>query len=462
MRKIVIYTLLFFCCTSCKKFLYQEPYNSVSINDIFKDFEGAKTTLVGCYDDLKSFDYYMRTFSIYPEVTGGNIKYSRSANLALQNSYNFTNDVNENDMKGFYANAYNIIYKTNNLIENINKVTDATNQQKNRLLADAYSIRALVHFDLVKVFSQSLAFSSNGDHLGIIIRNFNVSTLTPNGPRNTCKEVYNSITNDIDSAIVLYTKSTQIFTLGDAKYYFSIDAAKALKARVSLYKSDWNDVITQTTDLISSNRYPLITNGSYANSWVGQTPSSESIFELGYGNRSGGSLGDYYSVASINNTWQLATTTDLLSLYAAGDVRGQNTMFSLRTVSGVPFYSTNKYQGISGTTLGNNIKILRASELFLSRAEAYAESNNFTAALADLNRIRQRANPTATLFSSTDKQVILNEIFDERRRELCFEGHLFFDISRRKRNLQRIDCNATVCGFNYPDARFATVIPIFN
>jgi hypothetical protein len=462
MKKIIIYTTLIFTLVGCKKFLYQEPYNSISVNDIFKDFEGAKTTLVGCYDDLKSTNYYMRTFSIYPEVTGGNIKYSRTANVALQNSYNFLNDVNENDMKGFYSTGYNIIYGANKLIENINKATDATTQQKNRLLADAYAIRALVHFDLVKVFSQSLEFTANGQHPAIIVRNINVSTLTPIGSRNSCKEVFNRISTDIDSAILLYPQSTSIFNLGDAKLYFSQDAAKALKARISLFKSDWNEVITQCNDLITPNKYPLISNGNYAISWVGQTISSESIFELGYGNRPGGSLGDYYNVSAGNNTWQLATTNDLLNLYSAGDVRGQSNMFSLRSVSGVPFYSTNKYQGISGTTLGNNIKILRASELFLSRAEAFAETNNLSAALADLNRIRQRANPAATVFTSTDKQVILDEIFAERRRELCFEGHLMFDISRRKRNLQRIDCTATTCSLNYPDARFAVVIPIFN
>jgi hypothetical protein len=462
MKKIIIYTTLIFTLVGCKKFLYQEPYNSISVNDIFKDFEGAKTTLVGCYDELKSTNYYMRTFSIYPEVTGGNIKYSRTANVALQNSYNFLNDVNENDMKGFYSTAYNIIYGVNNLIANINKATDATTQQKNRLLADAYAIRALVHFDLVKVFSQSLEFTANGQHPAIIVRNINVSTLTPTGSRNSCKEVFNRISTDIDSAILLYPQSTSIFNLGDAKLYFSQDAAKALKARISLFKSDWNEVITQCNDLITPNKYPLISNGNYAISWVGQTISSESIFELGYGNRPGGSLGDYYNVSTGNNTWQLATTNDLLNLYSAGDVRRQSNMFSLRSVSGVPFYSTNKYQGISGTTLGNNIKILRASELFLSRAEAFAETNNLSAALADLNRIRQRANPAATVFTSTDKQVILDEIFAERRRELCFEGHLMFDISRRKRNLQRIDCSATTCSLNYPDARFAVVIPIFN
>jgi starch-binding outer membrane protein, SusD/RagB family len=462
MKKIILYSLLLISFGSCKKFLYQEPYNSISINDIFKDFEGAKTTLVGCYNDIRSTDYYMRTFSIYPEVTAGNIKYSRSANLALQNSYNFLNDINENDMANFYKNAYTIIYGVNNIIENVNKATDATTPQKNKLLADAYAIRALVHFDLVKVFSQSLAFTADGNHPAIVTRNFNVSILTPNGTRNSCKEVYDRITTDIDSAIFLYPLSTQIFTLGDAKFYFSLDAAKALKARISLYKSDWNSVITQCTDIINSNRYPLITNANYVNSWAGQTVSSESIFELGYGNRPGGSLGDYYNISTGNNTWQLATSTDLLSMYSTGDIRGQATMFASRTVNGVPFFSTNKYQGISGTTLGNNIKILRASELFLSRAEAYAETNNLTAALADLNRIRQRANPFAAAFSSSDKQLILEEIFAERRRELCFEGHLFFDISRRKRNLQRTDCNAITCSFNYPDARYAVVLPIAN
>ncbi len=453
---------IFFCImvmgfSSCKKFLYQEPYNSLSLNDIFKDFEGARTTLVGCYDDLKGSDHYSRTFSIYPEVTGGNIKYSRPSNLALQISYNFNNDALVNDMSDFNKNAYSVIYGANNILANINKALDATTAQKNKLMADAFCIRALIHFDLVRVFAQGYSFTPDASHRGIVIRNFNVSALTPVTNINTCKQVFDQINSDLDSAILLYPNSVQIFTIGDAKTYFSLDAAKALQNRVSLYKNDWNKVISLSTDLIIANKYPLTTNGSYVSSW--QTIATESIFELAFGNRTGGALGDYYSVSSSATLSQLATTTDLLNLFQSGDVRGQNSMFSSKQVNATTFFGTNKYQNIS---LGNNIKVLRMSEVYLNRAEAYAEINKLSEALADLNIIRKRANPAAANFNSTDKQIILDEIFNERRRELCFEGHLFFDISRKKKNLVRQDCQSTVCGFSYPDPRFACPIPLIN
>lgn len=462
MKRFIIYSFLFLSLTSCKKFLYQEPYNNLSLNDVFKDFEGARTTLTGCYDDLRATDYYLRTFSIYPEITGGNIKYTRSANLALQNSYNFANDINVNDMTNFYKNGYTLVYGVNNIIANINQAKDASILQKNGLVAQAYCIRAMVYFDMVRVFSQSMGFSASGNHPAIAARNYNVPILTPAGTVNTCREVYDRINADLDSALLLFANSTNVFpNIGDARNYFSADAAKALQSRVALYTYDWAKVIATSSDVINSPKYSLISTGNYVSSWSGQTISSESIFELNFGNRPAGSLGDYYNPATANNTWQLAATNDLLNLFTSNDVRGQATMYTPRVVNGVTFYSPNKYLGI-GAALGNNIKILRESELFLNRAEAYAETNNLTAALADLNRIRQRANPTASAFSSTDKQVILTEIFNERRRELCFEGHLFFDISRRKMNLNRADCNATSCSFTYPDARYAVVIPNVN
>jgi hypothetical protein len=216
-------------------------------------------------------------------------------------------------------------------------------------------------------------------------------------------------------------------------------------------------VITLATELIAANRYPLASNSQYAASWIGKNVSTESIFELAYGNRTGGSLGDYFNpLATL--TFQLAASNDLLSLYGTGDVRGQNSLYISRVINGSTFYFTKKYQGISDTA--NNIKIIRASELYLNRAEAYAKSGNLTSALADLNVIRKRANPAATNFSSASQQAVIDEILLERRRELAFEGHLFFDIARNKKDLVRVDNTATIKSFTYPSPLYAYPIPI--
>ncbi len=462
MKKVCFYYLLSAVALttgSCKKFLYQEPYNNLSINDIFKDFEGARTTLAGCYDNLRSTDYYLRTFSIYPEVTSGNVKYSKVTNQALLSSYNFVNDIAANDMAGFYRTAYSTIYNTNALIANIGTIADASPQQKNGLLANAYAIKALVHLDLMRVFAQGYSFTPDASHPGIFIRNSNPSVLTPVGIPEPSKQVFDQITANLDSALLLYPNSAKVFTIGDDKTYFTLDAVKALQSRVALYKNDWNRVISISTELVTGNKYPLISNSAYVNSWRLKTISSESIFELAYGNRIGGSLGDYYNPGN-SQFGQLATSNDLLGMYSSGDVRAQASMYVAATVNATPFYFSKKYQGMNDSA--NNIKLIRMSEVYLNRAEAYAETNNLSAALADLNIIRKRANPAAPVFNSSNKAEVINEILDERRRELCFEGHSFFDISRKRKNLVRVDCTSTQCSFNYPDPKFACIIPIIN
>jgi hypothetical protein len=132
-------------------------------------------------------------------------------------------------------------------------------------------------------------------------------------------------------------------------------------------------------------------------------------------------------------------------------------MFITTTLSNQQYRFTRKYQGRNDSA--DNQKLIRISEVILSRAEAYAESNNLSAALTDLNRIRQRANPALPALNLTDKQQVLDSIFVERRRELCFEGHGLFDITRKKRNLVRNDCTGTNCSINYPSALFAVPKP---
>jgi hypothetical protein len=459
MKKIIyiIFILSLVSLSGCKKFLEQEPYNRISVQDIFKDFEGALTTLVGCYDNLRSSPYYLRDFYIYPELTGGNVKYSRPANRLLERSYRFLNDSLDNDMGNFYETAYSTIYNCNNILSNIDKVADATQGQKNRLLADALVIRALAHFDLMRVFAQPYNFTSDASHQGVNLRTVNTSVILPVGAPQTAKEVFNQVVFDLDSAINLYPKSVAVHTNGVDRTWLSQDAARALLSRVTLYKQDWARTIALSNTLISSNRYPLVSTSQYVASWSKKNISSESIFELAFGNRIGGSLGDYYNPTNALRG-HLATSEDLMRLYSLNDVRDSGSMFVRVNLAGISYRYTRKYQGMNDSA--NNIKIIRLSEVYLNRAEAYAETGDLASALADLNVIRKRANPAATNFVSTNKQLIIDEILVERRRELAFEGHTFFDLARRNKNISRGDCTGTNCSFNYPNPKYAVPKPI--
>jgi starch-binding outer membrane protein, SusD/RagB family len=441
---------------SCKKFLKQEPYNTISITDIFKDFEGARTVLVNCYDNLKSFNYYSRDLTVYADLVGGNIKYSKPTNQILQQTYNFNNDAVINEWKPFFETAYNIIYSCNAVLENVENAKDANIFQKNRMVADAKTIRALVHFDLVKTFAQMPSFTTNASHTGITIRRKNTNASQLPDPQSTVAQVYNFVHQELDSAIILYNNSVQIYTTGSDRTWLSANAAKALQCRVALYQNDWNKVISLSNQLIIP-AYPLISNANYVNAWRGKVLLSESIFELDYGNRIAGSLGDYYN--NLSTTFQFATTNDLLNLYDPLDVRAKATMYNSYTVNSTPFSFSKKYNGIRDSA--NNMRLFRISEVILSRAEAYAETGNLTAALTDLNIIKKRGWPLSPTFTSTIQQDVINEILKERRKELCFEGHLFYDITRKKNNITRTDCQASInCNINYPSPLLAIPLPI--
>ncbi len=467
MKKHYHYTTIFILLLAatllpaCKKFLETESANRLSADEIFQDFEGARTALVGCYDNLRSTDYYLKNFTLYPELTGGNAKFSRGTSLDLFTTYNFANSPlassDYNDMFGFYKLAYNIIYRCNNIFTNISSVKDATTFQIARMRADAYTIRAMVHFDLVRVFAQPYNYTPDAMHTGIVIRPQNTGTTLPVEAPATVKAVYDFITSDLDSAIALYSQSVGIYAGGADKTWLSGDAAKAIAARVALYRGDWAKVISLTTDVLAANKYPLISNAQYINSWNKQVISTESIFELAQGNRVGGAIGDYLNNSNTISGY-FAATNDLLNLFAPGDIRGRDTFFVRKNIAGANYYFTKKYQGTADSA--NNIKIIRASELYLSRAEAAAESGNLASALTDLNLIRKRANPAAVNLTIINQQQLVDSVLAERRRELCFEAHSLWDISRKKKNLVRTDCSSSNCSFSYPNDKFACPRPV--
>ncbi|HCC72147.1 MAG TPA: hypothetical protein DEQ09_13490, partial [Bacteroidales bacterium] len=81
-----------------------------------------------------------------------------------------------------------------------------------------------------------------------------------------------------------------------------------------------------------------------------------------------------------------------------------------------------------------NVSVFRLSELYLIAAEAAIKSSDAVNATTYLNDIVERANPAATV---AQVDVNLDRILTERRKELCAEGHRFFDLIRNKRDIVR-------------------------
>ncbi len=128
-------------------------------------------------------------------------------------------------------------------------------------------------------------------------------------------------------------------------------------------------------------------------------------------------------------------------------------------------YYNTKFAGQDGKAMLTSPAFLRWGEVVLNRAEAKYKTGDKAGALADVNIIRKRAGlPDEAMFSATNMHGYTDEldvVLDERRMELCFEGHRYFDVFRNRRKMDRKYVGFHVYGdIDYTDNRIALLIPL--
>jgi len=464
MKYILMVIFSGFLLNSCTKdFLETEPYENLSTAVAISSVDDATVALMGAYSALQSSNYYGRNFVVTPDVASDNVKVSPENSGRFLSEYNYSMIATSGNPRTFWNIAYDAIDRTNHIIEIIPSLESGDAADRNQILGEALAIRALVHFDLVRYFAQPYNLSDNsaadnangsGGHLGVPY--IKISEIgTPS--RNTVAEVYTEIVADLQEAISLMASTNT--TSGR----FSGIGAKALLAKVYLYMEDWANTKQMAADVINSGVYSLVPTASYISSW-GLEYSTESVLSLAM------SIVDYRQTNALGYIYlesgygDLVATADLMDLYEADDVRGydENNLDAdgvsgwFKLVSGAVYI--NKYPGRDGTDGLDNTPILRLSEMYLIRAEAQAELGETTAAVADLDLIRQRGNPSATA-TTVAGAALIDEILLERQKDLAFEGNRLWDLTRRKRSVVRVDHTLENGTTPYPNVRFAYPIP---
>ena len=106
-------------------------------------------------------------------------------------------------------------------------------------------------------------------------------------------------------------------------------------------------------------------------------------------------------------------------------------------------YYCSKFSYQDGLPMMTSPVFLRWGEVVLNRAEAYAKTGHPAEALADVNTIRKRAGLTGDALMTVDNIAArgyanaLECVLDERRKELCYEGHRMFDVFRNNLPMDR-------------------------
>ncbi|KUJ63598.1 carbohydrate-binding protein SusD [Flavobacteriaceae bacterium CRH] len=456
---------------SCSDFLEQEPGTQTSINEQLETKKGVLQALNGMYGDIRD-NVSSPIFVVYSDIQGGNLKITPSATSdpkgqfrvpdIISNFYSFEDQAIESDFEGFYKGGYEIINEANLILEFTDALTDATEAEKNQIKAEALTARAYMHFLLSEVYSQNYSYTADASHLGIIYNTKSIKNGLQYPARETVANTYLYMINDITTALNLY--SDDVLLNGPSYSYFNKNNAKALLSRVYLSKKDYKNAYETADDIIKNSGVSLINSTNYIAQWEQpDLPVSEILLEFSISRNTEGtastSLAAQFGYTSKTVYNNYVASQDLMDLYETGDIRKQlfleqplTTLVNLQPVD-LNYYFTKKFQGNPGYVA------FRLSEQYLIRAEAALNLDNPDQARTDINIIRARSN--ATLL--TDNSNLEEALFLERRKELCFEGHLFFDIARNHKDISRIDgCLSNNCSLTYPSAKFVLPIPRTN
>lgn len=411
---------------SCGDFLDSSPYESIDDATAIKDVKSALGGLTGAYDAMTQFESYGRNYSVFGDVFTDNVQISstNSNRFTGQAAWSWTSS--NADYRDYWTRSYQVINRVNNII---NATMDGDEDQKDQLLGESYALRALIHFDMVRLFAQDYRFTADQSHLGIPY----IKAHDPKGQpsRNTVAEVYTNILSDMEEAakrikVLRGTHLENPLTTGTAPYTISPDAINAIYARIYLTMGNYAKA-KEYAELVIP-KYALVSNADYTSIWT-QLYSSESIFTMS------NSETDYLGTNSYGYIYVEAGYGDLLvsptlyALYADNDIRKSLIVNGTAASRKDNLYMQGKYPYTRGRPGLDNPNIIRVSEMYLIAAEAAARTGNEPAARKYLDNIRQRAIPTAPASTATG-QALIDEILLEKRKELAFEGQYFYDLKR--------------------------------
>lgn len=433
--------------TSCSKsFLELEPHQSVSTDQALMTLGDYEAAIIGAYDGLSSSNYYGRYFVLVSDIMSDDVKQNSSANRASDWAAYAGSSTDSNSLSiNIWSQGYSVIDRCNRIILNDLEVTPATQDALDHIKGQAHALRALVYFDLVRLYAQHYTFTADASHMGVPL----VLDIDPfqKPARSSVKETYDLIISDLNTALGLMAN-------GDDSFFMTRGGINGLLSRVYLYQEDWENAAAAATQVIESNVYSLVPTANYLTVFSGDH-SEETIFEINMhetDNRGTDGLGGMYLKSGYGD---YLPSKDLLDLIPVGDVRNNLYITDPDLTGNYASKRVNKYSSPIGT---DNTPVIRLPEILLNRAEAYAHiPGREDEARADLDLVRKRGLPTAA-DATASGAALIEQILLERRIELANEGHRLYDLTRNKKGVDREDCTSTVCTVDYPNDKLIMAI----
>ena len=443
----VIATLI--SALSCSGFLDGTPPYAVSSDTELNDSVAIALTNA-CYKPLQASNLYnMRIWSL--DIVAGNSEVGAGGGndgQETQDCANFRASADNAFALYIWRSPWvgigqcNLVLKT--LKEEPQKVSEDI---RSRLSGEAYFLRAHYYYILVRLFG------------GVPIRTIPHEVDDPiEIARNSISECYDFIMADCDSAIT-YLPSINTYYKGD-RNRASKEAAMTMLADVLLtWQPEKNyERVIALCEGVEAAGYDLDKCEFEDNFGLKAENSKEAIFTVGY---SGSTQSDFWGMDNQSSWlstfmgprnskmvaggygWNLPTE-EFMNQWESGDLRKDVTVL----YNGCPPFDGYRYDSGSSST-GYNVRkflvsksdspeyntnpsdfiVYRYADVLLKKAEALNESGNTAMAAVPLNIVRRRAG-LGEISGNVSKEVMRDIIIHERRMELAFEGHRWFDMIR--------------------------------
>lgn len=434
---------------SCEGFFDSMPPYAVSSGTQMNDSLATALTNA-CYKPLQASNLYnMRIWSL--DIIAGNSEVGAGGGndgQETQDCANFRAAADNAFALYIWRSPWVGIGQCNLVMKRLTEEGDKVDEVlRERLLGEAYYLRAHYYYILVRLFG------------GVPIRTepHEVDSPTPIA-RESLDDCYKQIKADCDSAI-LKLPSVNYYTRKD-RNRASKEAAMTMLADVLLtYKPSENyEEVIRLCDEVEAAGYDLDKCDFEDNFGVKAENSKEAIFTVGY---SGSTQYDFWGMDNQSSWlssfmgprnskmvaggygWNLPTE-EFMRQWEPGDLRKDVTVL----YDGCPKFDDYRYDSGSSTT-GYNVRkflvsksdspeyntnpsdfvVYRFADVLLKKAEALNELGRTSEAAGPLNIVRRRAG-LPNVSGSISQDDMRETIIHERRMELAFEGHRWFDMIR--------------------------------
>ncbi len=443
-KYIAIFAVAALTLTSCKDFLNEAPVMSQSTELTLSDYNGLNKAVGGAYSPLADGTWYGAFLVLDSEMRAGNAMIPMNDKFTsgrMTEAYNM--NYNPSSTSGLWAYAYYVISAVNNVLNVLDGEgaadLDADQADLDNLKAECLALRGLSHFDLLRTYCRT-----NGANPSLGVPVITTPQLPSDMPaRNTVEETYAQIIADLTAAESLIDPA-YARPGADSKAFVTKDMITALLARVYLYHKDYQKAADYATKIINSGKYQLWSQDEYTSVWGEDTYKGGEVIFYVYG-KNANDYDEYWEgpshMTNPKGYGDCAASFQLVDLFEDGDIRGSKGVRG--DADGTMMFGTDENEESNGqfwtmkyfgkgegdaTSIPdvNNVIVLRLSEMYLIRAEAIVNGAAVAgaSALADLNTIRE-ARGASKLSSAGAAAVAL-----ERRLELNFEGHLWYDLDR--------------------------------